>query len=62
MSRCQLKTALVNFTQNNVSFIECEVGDVINIYLRAGRVRIIYSAEFNVPQGYTQFTGIKISD
>ena len=62
MSRCQLGTALANFSQNNVSFIECVIGDVININLRAGRVRIIYSGGFDVPQGYTQFTGIKISD
>jgi len=62
MSRCQLGTDLVNFSQNNVSFIECVIGDVININLRAGRVRIIYSGGFDVPQGYTQFTGIKISD
>ena len=62
MSRCQLGTALANFSQNNVRFIECVVGDVININLRAGRVRIIYSDGFDVPQGYTQFTGIKISD
>ena len=62
MSRCQLGTALVNFSQINVSFIECEVGDVININLRAGRVRIIYSGGFDVPPGYTQFTGIKVSD
>jgi hypothetical protein len=62
MSRCQLGTALANFSQNNVSFIECVIGDVININLRAGRVRIIYSGGFDVPQGYTQFTGIKVSD
>ena len=62
MSRCQLGTDLVNFSQNNVSFIECVIGDVININLREGRVRIIYSGGFDVPQGHTQFTGIKVSD
>ena len=54
MSRCQLGTDLANFSQNNVSFIDIRIVD--------GRVRIIYSSAFNVPQGYTQFTGIKISD
>ena len=58
MSRCQLGTDLVNFSQNNVSFIECVIGDVININLRAVSVRIIYSGGFDVPQGYIQFTGI----
>ena len=62
MSRCQLGTALSNFTQNNISFIECVVGDVINIRLVSGRLRIIYSVGFNVPQGYTQFTGLKVAD
>ena len=62
MTSCQLGTALANFSQNNVSFIECVVGDVININLRAGRVRIIYSGGFDVPQGYTQFTGLKVAD
>ena len=62
MSRCQLGTALANFSENNVSFIECVVGDVINIRLMSGRLRIIYSAGFNVPQGYTQFTGLKVAD
>ena len=59
MTRCQLGTDIANFTQNNVSFIECEVGDVIDINLAAGRARIIYSSAFNVPQGYTHFTGMK---
>ena len=62
MSRCQLGTALTNFSQNNISFIECVVGDVINIRLMSGRLRIIYSAGFDVPQGYTQFTGLKVAD